>query len=124
MMMRKILSAAFLAGLAIAGSVQAQPYGYYTGSGAEYAYRYAPPRAYDGNGRYTPYSYYNGYDGYNPVAPSGAAMASAATGRPANDQYGPDPAGLAARDGHRIECKLVSDWNDYARRYVARRVCW
>jgi hypothetical protein len=116
---------------AIAGAGQAQPYGDYTGHGADYAYRYAPPQQYDGSGRYLPYSYYNGYDGYNyaPTTPEasaavGAAMAAAALGHAPYDRYGPDPNGVVAPDGHQIKCKLVSDWNDYYSRYVKHRVCW
>lgn len=134
--MRKMLSA-LVAGLAvaggataIAGAAQAQPYGYYDNSG-DYAYRYAPPREYDGSGRYVPYSYYNGYDGYS-YAPAtgeasaaiGTAMAAAALGHTPYDEYGADPNGVVAPDGHQIKCKLVDDWNDYANRYVKHRVCW
>lgn len=127
--MRNSLGAAILA-LAVAGVAQAQPYGDYTGRGAEYGYRYAPPRAYDGAGRYLPYSYYNGYDGYDypPATPEAgaalaAAMAAAALGHAPYDEYGPDPNGAVAPDGHQIKCKLVSDWSDYYSRYVRRRVC-
>ena len=134
--MRKMLSALAAAlavaggAAAIAGAAQAQPYGYYDNSG-DYAYRYAPPREYDGSGRYKPYSYYNGYDGYDyaPTTPEasaaiGAAMATAALGHTPYDQYGADPNGVVAPDGHQIKCKLVDEWNDYADRYVKRRVCW
>jgi hypothetical protein len=44
-------------------------------------------------------------------------------GHPAYDQYGPDPNGTRAPDGHRIKCKLVDEWNAYGQ-YIRRRACW
>jgi hypothetical protein len=109
---------ALAAGLALAGGAAAdaglaQPYGYYPGPG-EYAYRYAPPRAYDYDGRYTRYSYDNG-GYYAPPARAGHAR---------YDRYGPDPNGLLAPDGHVIKCKLATRWSGYYARYVTRRECW
>jgi len=143
--MRKMLSAraagVVAAGLmaaggaaATAGAAKAQPTGYYPAPGA-YAYRYDPPRAYDANGDYTGQTYGDGYDGYDAYgdaaaaagdtgAALGAAVAAATLGHAPYDQYGPDPNGAVAPDGHQLKCKLVQDWNDYADRYVTRRVCW
>lgn len=45
-------------------------------------------------------------------------------GHPAYDQYGPDPNGLRAPDGHRLKCKLVDEWNGYYGQYIRRRACW
>jgi hypothetical protein len=45
-------------------------------------------------------------------------------GHPAYDQYGPDPNGTRAPDGHRLKCKLVTQWDDYYGQYVRRRACW
>lgn len=45
-------------------------------------------------------------------------------GHPAYDEYGPDPNGTRAPDGHRIKCKLVDQWDGYSGRYVRRRDCW
>jgi hypothetical protein len=45
-------------------------------------------------------------------------------GHPAYDQYGPDPNGTIAPDGHRIKCKLVNEWNGYYGEYLRRRACW
>lgn len=45
-------------------------------------------------------------------------------GHPAYDEYGPDPNGLRAADGHRIKCKLVDDWDGFTGQYVRRRNCW
>jgi hypothetical protein len=125
--MRRILSAAAM-GLVLTGAARAQPYGYYPGPGAEYAYQYAPPRAYGYDGGYTPYSYYNGYDWYYP---SGYASAGPLPGptlgpdvliRAPRDRWGPDPNGVRAPDGHRIKCKLVESWTGYG--YTTRRECW
>lgn len=45
-------------------------------------------------------------------------------GHPAYDEYGPDPNGVRAPDGHRIKCKLVDQWDGYLGQYVRRRACW
>ena len=138
--MRKTLLIALAAGVAGvaaagAGSAKAQPYGYYPDRSADYAYRYAPPRAYDSDGNYTAYSYGNGSDGYNAsvgyglAAGLGAALLGAAIspdvlGHAPYDQYGPDPNGMVAPDGHRIKCKLTDSYNGDYGRYVTRRACW
>ena len=140
--MRKMLTAA-AASLAVAGgaaaltgTAQAQPYGYYTGNGY-YAYRYDPPRSYGSDGRYTPYSYYNGYNGYGAYGgdygTSEAALAGALLGAVISpdvlghapyDQFGPDPNGMIAADGHRIKCKLMDSYDSYYGAYRTRRQCW
>lgn len=136
--MRKMLSA-LVAGLAvaggagaIAGAAAAQPYGYYTGPGY-YGYRYVPPRAYGEDGAYTPYSYYNGYGVYGNSYYGGAGVAGALLGvaiapellgHAPYDQYGPDPNGMIAPDGHRIKCKLRNIYDGAYRGYVMRRECW
>ena len=45
-------------------------------------------------------------------------------GHPAYDQFGPDPNGVRAPDGHRLKCKLVDQWDGYAGQYIRRRMCW
>lgn len=130
--MRKMLGAALLGltvagGAVIASTAQAQPYGYY-----------APAPGYYDHG------YYVGPAPVAPVVPAypapiyddqaAAAAASAALGAaiggyvmtPAMrvDQYGPDPNGMIAPDGHRIKCKLRSDWDDQTDHYMTRRECW
>jgi hypothetical protein len=132
--MRKMLTAA--AGLAVAGgaialagAAQAQPTGLYVGDGY-YAYRYDPPRAYGYDGRYLPYGhYYDGDSSYNSVAVLAGALLGATL--PADilrhapaDQYGPDPNGMIAGDGHRIKCKLQTRYDGYYGRYRTRRECW
>jgi len=126
--MRRMLTAV-TAGLAIAGgaaalagSAQAQPYGYYRDNGY-YGYRYDPPRAYGGDGRYTPYSYYNGYDG----AGVAGALIGSLMGYRANvpyDRYGADPNGMIAPDGHRIKCKLRSRYDGDYGGYRTVRECY
>lgn len=143
--MRRMLSA-LVAGLAVAGGAaaftggaQAQPYGYY-GAPGYYGYRYDPPRTYGPTGAYTPYNYYNGYDGYNGYggysgydgyggygaagSVLGAALAPEILGHAPYDEYGPDPNGLVAPDGHQIKCKLIDNWDSYRNAYVKRRQCW
>lgn len=129
--MRKMLSA-LVAGLAvaggaaaIAGAAQAQPYGYYPAPGY-YGYRYEPPRTYDAEGRYTPYTYENGY-GSEPALAGvllGSVLAPDVAGHAPYDQYGPDLNGMVATDGHAIKCKLVDTWSDRYGRYMKRRECW
>jgi len=120
--------------LVLASAAQAQPYGYYPGRGADYAYTYAPPRAYGYDGRYTPYRYGDGYDGYNGgdsalAAELGGALVGAAI--PPDilqaapyDRFGPDPNGMVGPDGARIKCKLVTRYDSDYGRYVTRRECW
>jgi hypothetical protein len=45
-------------------------------------------------------------------------------GHPAYDEFGPDPNGVRALDGHRIKCKLVDQWDGYTGQYIRRRACW
>jgi len=45
-------------------------------------------------------------------------------GHPAYDEFGPDPNGTRAPDGHRIKCKLVDQWDGYTGQYLRRRACW
>lgn len=134
--MRKTLTAAavsLVAGLAGAAAL-AQPYGYYPGRGADYAYRYEPPRAYGYDGRYTPYSYGNGYDGYNGVdhgvaaglggALLGAAVSPDILSQAPYDRFGPDPNGMVGPNGQRIKCQLVNHYDSWYGRYMTRRECW
>jgi hypothetical protein len=111
----------------MAGAVQAQPFGYYVGRGADYAYRYAPPRAYGPDGYYTPFSYYNGRDysdaGFG-LAQLGSAIDPALLGAAPFDRYGPNPSGMIAPSGRVIRCKLVTAWSRAAQRFVTRRECW
>jgi hypothetical protein len=120
---------AALAGLAVTaavgGAAQAQPHGYYA-PGGNYAYRYDPPRAYGYDGRYTPYSYYDGYAGAGAAlggALLGAAIAPELLGQAPYDRYGPDPNGMIAADGHRIECKLRTRYDGRYGAYRTRREC-
>lgn len=127
--MRKLLVAAaagasVLGGAMIAQTAQAQPYGYYEG--------YAPVYHYDSYGRrYFEDRYGRHYVG--DVAPRydddddvvlGGALLGAVLGDVPYDRFGPDPNGMIARDGHRIKCKLMDDWNSRLDRYVTRRVCY
>jgi hypothetical protein len=139
--MRRMLIAALIAGLSIAATAQAQPYGFHPSPWtADYAYRYDPPRAYGYDGRYTPYSYGNGYDGYNGYNGHDGGDASAAAGlggmllgaamtpdvldRAPHDRFGPDPNGMAGPDGRPIKCKLTNRYDSYYGRYMTRRECW
>lgn len=54
----------------------------------------------------------------------GYAEAPYVRGHPAYDEFGPDPNGLRAPDGHRLKCKLVDQWDGYTGQYVRRRNCW
>jgi hypothetical protein len=44
-------------------------------------------------------------------------------GHPAYDQYGPDPNGTRAPDGHRYKCKLQNRWDPYTGGEVRVREC-
>lgn len=132
--MRTTLGAALIGltvagGAVIAGQAQAQPYGYY----------YPPANGYYDNGYYrpAPSPYYNGY--YAPPATgyygdSGTGLAGALIGSllgpsyagPAVpvDRYGPDPNGMIAPDGHRIKCKLRTDYDGRWGGYRTYRQCW
>jgi hypothetical protein len=123
-MLKTLIFAGALAAL-LPAAVQAQPrpwpsygQGYYQGdqgyyqSGRGY---YRGDRYDDDDDRRGPRDWNRGY-GY-PGAPY-------VQGHPAYDEYGPDPNGLRAPDGHRIKCKLMDQWDDYAGQYVRRRNCW
>jgi hypothetical protein len=136
--MRNLLTAALagataLAGVALAPAALAQTYDPYDS--------YAPPAAgyYDSDGDYHQYappptaytpgpdrSYDRGY--YDAPAAAGSVLGSAIAGYAYDgtpyDEMGPDPNGMIARDGHRIKCKNRSDWDDYRRAYVTRRICY
>ena len=120
--MRKMLIAAAagapaLGGAMFAQAVQAQPY--YVAP----APVYAPPVGYhyDAYGRLvydTPYA--------APIvggAVIGAPVVGAYSAVPF-DQYGPDPNGMIAADGHKIKCKLQDDWDGRFDRYMTHRVCY
>ncbi|MDB5493816.1 MAG: hypothetical protein JWP86_1153 [Phenylobacterium sp.] len=131
--MRKILGAALIGltvagGAIVAGTAQAQPYGYYAPAPGYYdnGYYRPAPTPYYNNGYYaTPsYSYYDG--------PGSAGLAGALIGSvlaPAYgpavpvDHYGPDPNGMIAPDGHRIKCKIRSGDDSYGR-YRTFRECY
>jgi len=124
----KIVAAGLLL-FGLVGAARAQPYGYYPGRGADYAYRYAPPRAYGYDGSYTPYSYGNGYDGYNGEAaiatgPGGAPLSPEILNGAPYDRFGPDPNGMTGPDGQPIKCKLVNRYDADHGRYTTRRECW
>ena len=113
--MHKLLLAAaagtcLLGGAIVAQTAQAQPYGY--------AYVPAPAYHYDGYGRLV-------YD--SPYGVAGAVIGAPiarAYGAVPYDQFGPDPNGMIAADGHRIKCKLTDNWDDRFDRYVTHRVCY
>jgi hypothetical protein len=128
-LMRKLIFAAVagatvLGGAMIAQGAQAQPYGYYE--------RVAPAYHYDSYGRrYWVDRYGRHY--VDEVAPRyydddglaiGGALLGSVLGDVPYDRYGPDPNGMLARDGHRIKCKLTSDWSYRLDRYTTRRVCY
>jgi hypothetical protein len=124
--MRKLTIAA-LAGLTIAGGLglatsgSAQPYRYYSPYDHSWHYSYSRDRDYDDD------DYYRDRDG---SALAGAVLGSllgSDTGfynRAPVDRYGPDPNGMIAPDGHRIKCRLRTNWDTYRDAYVTRRVCW
>ncbi|MBW8815798.1 MAG: hypothetical protein JF588_20460 [Caulobacterales bacterium] len=130
--MRKLAIAA-LAGLTIAGGLgmatsgSAQPYRYY--SPYDHSWHYTHDRD-----RYDAYRDRDrDDDGYRDR--DGAALAGAVLGsllgsdtgfydRAPVDRFGPDPNGMIAPDGHRIKCRLRTNWDTYRDAYVTRRVCW
>jgi hypothetical protein len=130
--MRKLLTAALagataLGAAAMAGTVQAQPYGYYYNPPVARAYDPYTGRYYDPAPAYRPapqYAPYNGY-GSNDSLSAGLSVLGSALGLSAGgyDQYGYDPNGMIAPDGHRIKCKNRRVYDDYYRGYVTRRVC-
>lgn len=148
--MRKMIRAA-VAGLALMGGAAAvastaQAQGYYYGPPVYYGqngYYQAPSRGYYNNGYAQPYAgypnsgyYNNGYNGYgngyggdSSLAGIAGALLGSVLGngyQSSNvpyDQYGPDPNGMIAPDGHRIKCKLRKNYDSYYRGYVTRREC-
>jgi hypothetical protein len=115
------------AGLAmIAGAAQAQPIGHSWGPG-EYAYVYAPPRAYGYDGRYTPFSFYNGVD-YAELAarraPMGPELRAGYGPGVRLDAYGPNPNGMIAPDGHQVRCRLSSHFDIWKGHTETQRECW
>lgn len=109
-------------GAMIAGSATAQTY-YYNPPPVTY---YTPPPA---TGYYVAPAPGYVYDPDNTAAVAGAVIGSVIGTMPAYgpavpvDRYGPDPNGMIAPDGHRIKCKLRSDWDDDYDHYAVRRVC-
>lgn len=131
--MRKLLNATIAAAMAVGGALavgqaaQAQPYGYYAPAPAPGYYdrdgywhpTYAPPAP--------PPAYYGTDGGLS----AGLAVLGSALGLNAGyganvpvDRYGPDPNGMIAADGHRIKCKLRSNYDSYYGRYMTRRECY
>lgn len=110
-MLKTLVIAGALAALGMSAA-HAQPRWPYEGR------YYAPRQDDDDDGyRYQP-RYQDPRDGY------GYGGAPYVRGHPAYDEYGPDPNGLRAPDGHRIKCKLVDQWDGYTGRYIRRRACW
>jgi hypothetical protein len=131
--MRKILGAALIGltavgGAVIAGTAQAQPYGYYAPAPSGYydnGYYRPAPAPYYNRGYYAPPSYnYNDGTGL-----AGALIGSligpgyAGSAVPV-DRYGPDPNGMIAPDGHRIKCKLTSGYDGRWGGYRTHRECY
>ena len=109
-----VFAGALVALLPVAAQAQPRPWWYY-GQG-DRGYYGQDDQGYNGDEhRYRP-GYRDRWYGY-PGAPY-------VKGHPAYDEYGPDPNGLRAPDGHRIKCKLRDQWDDYLGQYVRRRVCW
>jgi hypothetical protein len=126
--MRKLIFAAVagatvLGGAMIAQGAQAQPYGYYERVAPAYHYDTYGRRYYvDRYGRHYVDEVAPRYYDDNGLAIGGALLGSVLGDVP-YDRYGPDPNGMIARDGHRIKCKLTSDWDYRLDRYVTRRAC-
>ncbi|HEY8572138.1 hypothetical protein [Phenylobacterium sp.] len=111
-----------------------QPYGYTQPYAQPYAQPYGYNQPYAYNQPYSSYGSNNGlsaglavlgslfglntsalsYNGYGYNTPYGAVPV---------DQYGPDPNGMIAPDGHRIKCKLRRSYDSYYRQTVTRREC-
>jgi hypothetical protein len=109
-MLKTLIFAGVLAGL-VPAAVQAQPR-YWQDDQGQYQ-----PRSHGDDYRYRSQPYPDRYYGY------GYEGVPLVRGHPAYDEYGPDPNGLRAADGHRIKCKLVDQWDDYYGR-IRRRQCW
>lgn len=131
--MRKMLGAAIVGltvagGAIVAGTAQAQPYGYYAPAPGYYdnGYYRPAPTPYYRNGYYaTPsYSYYSGSDAAGLAgALIGSVLAPAYGSAVPVDRFGPDPNGMIAPDGHRIKCKIRTGEDGYGR-YRAFRDCY
>jgi hypothetical protein len=107
--MRKLLfggpaAAVLLGGAMIAGAASAQTY-------------YAPAPAYALRAGYH-------YDAYGRLVYDGPYAAPIVGGAVPVDEFGPDPNGMTAPDGHRIKCKLRDDYDGRFDRYVTHRVCY
>jgi len=128
--MRTKLGAAFAGltavagGALIAGAAQAQTYYY---SPAPTYYYNPPPSAYyvPTTPAYVAPSYYAapGVAGAVIGTILGADAYAAVPGVPV-DQYGPDPNGMLAPDGHRLKCKLRTGFDSYHDAYMTHRECW
>jgi hypothetical protein len=136
--MRKLLTialagASVVGGAIVAEAAQAQPYGYYPPAPSYYGNGYyAAPRPYAPYTPYNGYAYRNSYGDSGLAGIAGALLGSAIGADGYNgygygmpyDQYGPDPNGTIAPDGHRIKCKLRRTYDSYYRGDAIRRVCW
>lgn len=140
--MRKMMSAAVIGltafgGAVIAGAAQAQPYGYYapgpSGYYDSYGYYHSTPTysapiysAPTYNGYYaTPsYSYDTGAGLAGAVIGSLLGTTGYATPAVPVDRFGPDPNGMIAPDGHRIKCKLRTQWDYDGDSYRTVRECY
>lgn len=112
--MLKKLALAALAATLIPAAALAQPWAQPYGDRS--------PQAYYGDRG----PYYYGDDRYArsyPDAPYGYESVPYVRGHPAFDQYGPDPNGLRAPDGHRLKCKIVKGWDDYDGQRIKHRKC-
>ena len=117
-MLKTLIFAGALAAL-LPAAVQAQPR-YYYGQGDQGYYQdrgyYRGDRD-DDDDRRAPRYWNRGYGYGYPGVPY-------VKGHPAYDEFGPDPNGTRAPDGHRIKCKLQDEWDGYLGQYVRRRNCW
>jgi hypothetical protein len=126
--MRKLTMAA-LAGLMVAGGAIAgcasDPY--YDGYASTGYRTYAATR-------YDPYfdRYYYGpvarpgytYDATIGASVLGSLLGTGYYGDVPVDRYGPNPEGMRAPDGHRIDCSLRRSYDRALGAYITRRVCF
>jgi len=133
--MRKMLGAALIGltvagGAVIAGTAQAQPYGYYAPAPSGYYdsyvyYHSAPVYTAPSYGYTAPVYGYNGSDVAGLAgALIGSVIAPAYGAAVPVDRYGPDPNGMIAPDGHRIKCKLRNQWDNDYDSYRTIRECY
>src|SRR5690242_16803253 len=119
--MRKLLVAAAAGASVLGGAMIAQAVHAQTYVVAPPLYAPAPAYHYDAYGRLV-------YDpAYAAPVVGGAVIGPplAAVGRAVPfDEYGPDPNGMIAADGHKIKCKLTDDWDSRFDRYMTHRVCY